>query len=512
MDQKPIKLTDASLHSLTTVCDRYGVSDRAAAAIVSSVLCSVSNADSEAQSANVVDRMKLRRMRQKVRKQILTEERVTEIPALYFDGRKDKTAKTVLKGSKRFRVIVQEEHISIIKEPGSVYVGYVVPTSGSARNIERAIHSFLTTEKISPASLMAVGCDGTNTNTGKVGGVIRLLENRLSRPLQWIICLLHANELPLRHLFTYLDGPTAGPKSFAGLVGKALETCETLPLAHFEKIEGELPPQISTDLSTDQKYLQEITTAVINGSCPPDLLHRSPGKLSHARWLTRANRILRLYISTENPQPNLVTLATFVVKSYAPVWFAIKTHSSCKDGSKHLWKLANSTRYLSDELLAIVDPVLIRNSYFAHPENLLLSMITDSRKHIRELAARRILKARQVNKNSVSRMFEVPKVNLNALSYIDLIDWQQNIYEPPILINISDEQLQDLIENGEDAVLEFMRLPCHTQAVERSVKVVTEAALSVCDKARREGFIKSKLASRKLMPKFETKKDFCYKN
>lgn len=158
-----------------------------------------------------------------------------------------------------------------------------------------------------------------------------------------------------------------------------------------------------------------------------------------------------------------------------------------------------------------MDPVLIRNSYFAHPENLLLSMITDSQKHIRELAARRILKARQVKNNSVLRMFKVPKVNLNACSYIDLIDWQQNIYEPPILMNISDEQLQDLIENGGDAVLEFMRLPCHTQAVERSVKVVTEASLSVCDKTKREGFIKSKLASRKLMPKFETKKDFCHK-
>ncbi|CAG4985979.1 unnamed protein product [Parnassius apollo] len=88
-------------------------------------------------------------------------------------------------------------------------------------------------------------------------------------------------------------------------------------------------------------------------------------------------------------------------------------------------------------------------------------------------------------------MFEVPKVNLNSRCYIELIHWQQNIYEPPILKNISDEQLQDLIENGRDAVFEFMRLPCHTQVVERSVKVVTEAALSVCEKKRREGFINS---------------------
>lgn len=78
----PIKLTDASLHRLTTVCDRYGVSDRAAAAIVSSVLCSTSNAESEVHLTNVVDRMKLRGIRKKVRKQISIEEKIMYIPAL----------------------------------------------------------------------------------------------------------------------------------------------------------------------------------------------------------------------------------------------------------------------------------------------------------------------------------------------------------------------------------------------------------------------------------------------
>lgn len=146
-------------------------------------------------------------------------------------------------------MIVQEEHISNIKTPGSLYIGYVVPASGTSKNIEKAIYSFLATENVSIESLIAVGCDGTNT--GKVGGMIYLLEHRLSRPLQWIICLLHANELPLRHLFTYLDGPTAGTRSFVGRVGEAIETCETLPLIQFSRIEGELLPPMPTDLSTD---------------------------------------------------------------------------------------------------------------------------------------------------------------------------------------------------------------------------------------------------------------------
>jgi hypothetical protein len=147
-------------------------------------------------------------------------------------------------------------------------------------------------------------------------------------------------------LINYLDGPTAGTTSFVCQIGKALETCETLPLANFKKIECELPPQIST--------------------------------------------VIHYYISMENPQRYLVTLATYIIKSYAPVCFAIKMHLSSKDASKHLWTLINSTRYLSDELLAILDPVLIRNSYFAHPVNLMLSMITYPQNHIIELSARRI--------------------------------------------------------------------------------------------------------------------------
>lgn len=66
------------------------------------------------------------------------------------------------------------------------------------------------------AHLICIGCDGTNVNTGIKGGVIRLIELELKRPLQWFICQLHGNELTLRHLFQYLDGGTTGPHNFSG--------------------------------------------------------------------------------------------------------------------------------------------------------------------------------------------------------------------------------------------------------------------------------------------------------
>ena len=55
------------------------------------------------------------------------------------------------------------------------------------------------------------------------------------------------------------------------------------------------------DLSTDQQYLYEMCQAVSMGKVSEELGRRSPGALHHARWLTRANRIPRLYVSSLNP-------------------------------------------------------------------------------------------------------------------------------------------------------------------------------------------------------------------
>ena len=49
--------------------------------------------------------------------------------------------------------------------------------------------------------LKVLGMDGTRVNTGVNNGVFRLVELELGVPVQHVICLLHLNELPLRHLF-----------------------------------------------------------------------------------------------------------------------------------------------------------------------------------------------------------------------------------------------------------------------------------------------------------------------
>ena len=459
-------------------------------------------------TSRVIDPSKIRRERKRKRNQLRFSQDSKKVRGIFFDGRKYATIENIKEGSKFYRRSITQEHISLIEEPESKYLGHISPSGSSAKLMKDSIVNFIATKNIDTQMFVAVGCDGTAVNTGNKGGAIRLLEKEYNKPLQWLICLLHANELPLRHLLIHLDGSTTGPKAFSGPIGKALVNCQTLPVVAFEKIDVTLPTVILEDLSTDRKYLWEMCEAISKGDCSLALSKRNPGGLNHSRWLTTANRLLRLYVASEQPSMNLKHLVTYVMKVYSPVWFSIKMHPSCKDGAMHLFKTIQQSRYLSKELRDIVDPVLQRNGYFGHPENLLLAMISDERQYIRELGLRRILKAR-LEKSHTLRTFNVPKLNLDAHDYIELINWKDNeITEPPLTADVSEEDIRLFVKSGGLSTIEFERFPCHTQSVERCVKLVTEASLAVCGEQSRDGFIRSRLQARVLMPVFNTKSEY----
>ncbi|GBP51796.1 Fatty acid synthase [Eumeta japonica] len=112
---KEVQCSNIAYHS------RYiaeAVSDRAGAAIASAVLHGLS-------SDIVIDKSKLRRERRKTSDTLMKNQAPLNLPALCFDGRKDKTLKIVKKGTKRYKQVVIEEHVSVIKEPESIYVGHL---------------------------------------------------------------------------------------------------------------------------------------------------------------------------------------------------------------------------------------------------------------------------------------------------------------------------------------------------------------------------------------------------
>lgn len=156
------------------------------------------------------------------------------------------------------------------------------------------------------------------------------------------------------------------------------------------------------------------------------------------------------------------------------------------------------TRHFPDNVRAVIDKVIATNAYYAYPENILIAMLTDPREHIRELGLRRILKARN-NKPEGIRVFKVPTLKFDAQDYVDLINWSEcTITEPPLTMGISDTELANLIKKEDVLPISFGKFPCHTQAVEKCLKLVTEAASKVCCEEARNGYIVAKLDLGKL--------------
>ena len=369
----------------------------------------------------------------------------------------------------------------------------------------------LDSKEISIGEVTAIGCDGTAVNTGRNGGVIKLLEEHLDKPLQWIICLLHTNELPLRHLMKELDGGTSGPENFAGLVGKRLACCEELDIVDFKAVSATKITIDESDLSWDQKYLLSMFNSIRNGSVPTHLALQKPGPINHSRWLTTASRILRLYVATSQPSSVLTDLVQYIMNVYIPVWFSVKKHNNFTEGASHFFKLLNFSRNLTKRakrVRDVVNKVLQRNAFFAHPENILIAMLFDDEEHVRELEWRQVLKTR-ISATTKRGTFIVPKLLLNSQKYYEIIDWQCTaISEPPVLKRISNVVIENHIKSRMLPQELFPMFPCHTQAVERAVKLVTEASACVVSSSERDAYIIAKLQSRKKIPHFESKKDF----
>ena len=79
----------------------------------------------------------------------------------------------------------------------------------------------------------------------------------------------------------------------------------------------------------------------------------------------------------------------------------------------------------------------------------------------------------------------------------------EELYKPPLTMRLSDDQIKAF----EKTPLSIPDYPLHTQAVERAVKLTTEAASKVVGFEQRHGMICHRIKARKLIPRFHSKND-----
>lgn len=261
-------------------------------------------------------------------------------------------------------------------------------------------------------------------------------------------------------------------------------------------------------LSTDVKYLYRIANAVSRGFCSEDLANIKPGQIVHSRWLTKASRLLRLYVATKSPSENLKHLAEYIMKVYVPMYFNVKYYSSVIYGSALLGKFIRSTQYLPQNLREIVNNVVQNNAYFAHPENVLLTMLFDDRKSVRERCINKILHIRNnLSDPSSPRTYRKPCLNYDCSDYTDMIDLDDNsiLYEPPFTLNIPYDHLLAYMD-FEDPPLPDPEIPAHIQGTERFVQLLTSVSRRAVY-SNRDDIMAVTIESRNRIPRMESKKD-----
>ena len=265
-----------------------------------------------------------------------------------------------------------------------------------------------------------------------------------------------------------------------------------------------------------------------SGSVDASLELLEVGVLSHSRWLTLGCRILRFYVSEEESSSVLTELAESLIKVY-PSWFQIKLKSKITDGSANFFSIVKRVMKLPNKTVRdVAFNALERNAYFAHQESVLLAMFGDDDDGVHHLAVNKILSIRGVTgvynisredfndelqdsfdedishtTGNTIRRFIMPKISIRAKTYYQLCSFNlEDRHEPTALQGLTNMEIEAFREN--QLILEH---PCHNQAVERLIKLVTETSAAIIGFEKRDGLIQ-KIRSRRLMKAFNTKKQF----
>ena len=264
----------------------------------------------------------------------------------------------------------------------------------------------------------------------------------------------------------FADGTTSGPKTYSGDIGSKISGKDGLQRQNmnigFEPVPGKIPENVAEELlhnhDLKQVYHLGLLTQIGYKAASQKLVNyffNQPGTVTAARWVTTASNILLLYMQEEEPSDNLKQMVEIINNLYIPSLFNIKQNWHCSNGSRHLFDMIKLARDLfvpkHPDLFDVVKKTVRQNGFYAHPENVLLSMVHDDNDKIREEAIKIIeeLRANDDDKQSGElRKFFVPKrINFEAKGYHELVNYADftpdMICSPPILKDYSIDEIRN---------------------------------------------------------------------
>lgn len=253
----PQSLSELDFSGICEVVDRRNLSEEGSAQLTNAVLEMVgwitSNHSALVVTGDYIHR-KMTNTRRRTWDHSVEERRsiVEHMECFSFDGKKIFNATMISNpygDTATKRSYVHVENVVIMQHPELKPLGFISSLSGKALCVFNELNKFLNPTKSKEAfkSLFAIAADGTNTNTGATSGIIKLFEDEVNRNLHRIICLLHFNELDIKHVIFAIDGATSSEKTLKGEIGKKITQNDFIikNIAKYEPIPlGEIPSDI----------------------------------------------------------------------------------------------------------------------------------------------------------------------------------------------------------------------------------------------------------------------------
>ena len=525
--QKMSSRNMVSLRAIAIIADKYEMSDREVACLVTATLVDFGLV-SEEHCHLVVDRMKVRRAREKLREESKGErnDNAKTITAFLADGKSSKEYMTQKKvGGKTVKCKGSwAKNITITTEPESQYFSHFQITEIATKErpaalvfCEELLKEFKRCGGILE-NIQVFGSDSENAMSGHLGGVIRYLEQLLGRKLMYFVCMLHLNELPFKASFKALDGKTKSATTYSGPIGSLLQTAEKLPFnPDFVPLNGpplmELHPDVQKALTKDVRDLYKFANLVNDGKTVQNVDEISLGHLHEARWFNNATRNLRVFVSqhklADKDVKNLKMLCEYICWVYLPTHLDVIKTPLLTEGARHCFRLVERLRLVAPEIQEVVKKNLKRNSFYFQSELLLMCLLTSKDLDEREFAVRMILDIRKKADNEdegddSAKIRKYPReINFEAKKLQEIIPLKLYTSEPSYTCQMRKVELLKVITDG----LSVPPWPCHTRSVEQAVQKVHKAIQVVSSKEAADGLILNQQLGCALVPKNESKKD-----
>lgn len=237
--------------------------------------------------------------------------------------------------------------------------------------------------------IKAFCCDSAATNLGPMNGAAVLLEQMLRRDILYLPCRHHVRELILR---------AAWEKKFPGTVGPDVALFKRFKIAwnnidkgayrigvDDEILQGVLQEkrdeiyaftrkmQRETNMRGDYRELLELTEIFL-GFVPPNYEFHYPGAMSHARWMSKAIYVLKIYLFRDvfhlsaGDTRKLGQVCVFIVLLYVKDWFTCSLATSAPNNDLTLLKNLHQFWEIDREISEVTVKKFLRHLWYLTPE------------------------------------------------------------------------------------------------------------------------------------------------